>query len=47
MLPAGRGANLGEAHPERPHADAVPGVGHFAMQEDPKTVTAIGDFLAA
>ncbi|MFI0842995.1 alpha/beta fold hydrolase [Mesorhizobium sp. IMUNJ 23232] len=25
----------------------VPGVGHFAMQEDPKTVTAIGDFLAA
>lgn len=25
----------------------VPGVGHFAMQEDPKTVAAIGDFLAA
>ena len=24
----------------------VPGVGHFAMQEDPATVTAIGDFLA-
>ena len=21
-------------------------VGHFAMQEDPRTVTAIGDFLA-
>jgi pimeloyl-ACP methyl ester carboxylesterase len=31
-----------------PHArlHMVPGVGHFAMQEDPKTVTAIGDFLA-
>jgi pimeloyl-ACP methyl ester carboxylesterase len=24
----------------------VPGVGHFAMQEAPATVTAIGDFLA-
>ncbi|MGD9916056.1 MAG: alpha/beta fold hydrolase [Rhizobiaceae bacterium] len=24
----------------------IPGVGHFAMQEDPRTVTAIGDFLA-
>jgi hypothetical protein len=24
----------------------VPGVGHFAMQEDPATVTVIGDFLA-
>jgi pimeloyl-ACP methyl ester carboxylesterase len=24
----------------------VPGVGHFAMQEDPTCVTAIGDFLA-
>jgi pimeloyl-ACP methyl ester carboxylesterase len=24
----------------------VPGVGHFAMQEDPRTVTAIRDFLA-
>jgi pimeloyl-ACP methyl ester carboxylesterase len=25
----------------------IPGVGHFAMQEDPGTVTAIGDFLAS
>jgi pimeloyl-ACP methyl ester carboxylesterase len=25
----------------------VPDVGHFAMQEDPRTVSAIGDFLAA
>ena len=25
----------------------VPDVGHFAMQEDPGTVTAIGDFLAS
>ena len=24
----------------------IPGVGHIAMQEDPKTVTLIGDFLA-
>lgn len=24
----------------------IPEVGHFAMQEDPRTVTAIGDFLA-
>jgi pimeloyl-ACP methyl ester carboxylesterase len=24
----------------------VPGVGHFAMQEEPATVKAIGDFLA-
>jgi pimeloyl-ACP methyl ester carboxylesterase len=32
-----------------PHARIVtiPDVGHFAMQEDPGTVTAIGDFLAA
>jgi len=26
---------------------SVPDAGHFAMQEDPRTVTAIGDFLAA
>jgi pimeloyl-ACP methyl ester carboxylesterase len=32
-----------------PHARVkiIPGVGHFAMQEDPKVVTMIGDFLAA
>ena len=46
MMPASPGGNLGRAHPERAHAD-VPDVGHFSMQEDPATVTAISDFLAA
>ena len=34
-----------EAHRAGKKALMVPGVGHFAMQEAPATVTAIGDFL--
>lgn len=45
MLPASQAAVWAE---RIPHARTliVKGVGHFAMQEDPRTVAAIGDFLA-
>lgn len=46
MLPAGQAPIWAERIPNA-RTLTVPGVGHFAMQEDPKTVTAIGDFLAA
>jgi pimeloyl-ACP methyl ester carboxylesterase len=46
MLPAGQAPIWAERIPNA-RTLGVPGVGHFAMQEDPKTVTAIGDFLAA
>lgn len=45
MVPAGQATIWAE---KIPHARVhiVHGVGHFAMQEDPKTVKVIGDFLA-
>ena len=46
LLPAGQAPIWAERIPNA-RTLIVPGVGHFAMQEDPKTVTAIGDFLAA
>ena len=45
MLPASQ-APLWQARIKNARTDLVPGVGHFAMQEDPRVVTAIGDFLA-
>lgn len=46
MLPAGQAAIWADRIPDaRTHI--VPGVGHFAMQEDPSCVAVIGDFLAA
>ena len=46
LLPASQAAIWAERIPNA-RTLIVPGVGHFAMQEDPKTVKAIGDFLAA
>ena len=45
MLPASQAPLWQERIPDS-RMLMVPGVGHFAMQEDPAVVTAIGDFLA-
>ncbi|MBB3610538.1 alpha/beta hydrolase [Rhizobium sp. BK602] len=45
MLPASQ-APLWQERIPNARTLIVEGVGHFAMQEDPRTVTAIGDFLA-
>ena len=39
-------AEIWAAEIPRASIRVIPGVGHFAMQEDPASVTAIGDFLA-
>jgi pimeloyl-ACP methyl ester carboxylesterase len=46
MMPASQASIWAERIPNA-RVKIIPGVGHFAMQEDPKTVAAIGDFLAA
>lgn len=46
MLPASQ-APIWAERIARARMKIISGVGHFAMQEDPKTVAAIGDFLAA
>jgi pimeloyl-ACP methyl ester carboxylesterase len=46
MLPASQAPIWAERIPNA-RVKIIAGVGHFAMQEDPKTVAAIGDFLAA
>ncbi|HWK67991.1 MAG TPA: alpha/beta hydrolase [Rhizobiaceae bacterium] len=46
MLPSSQ-APLWQARIPKARTYIVEGVGHFAMQEDPRTVTAIGDFLAS
>ncbi len=46
MLPASQ-APVWAARIPKARVHIVPGVGHFAMQEDPASVIAIGDFLAA
>ena len=45
MLPASQARIWAERIPDA-RIRIVPGVGHFAMQEDPATVAAIGEFLA-
>jgi pimeloyl-ACP methyl ester carboxylesterase len=45
MVPAGQAKIWAKLIPHA-RVHIVPGVGHFAMQEDPATVTVIGDFLA-
>ena len=45
MMPASQAAIWAERIPNA-RVLIVPDVGHFAMQEEPATVTAIGDFLA-
>lgn len=44
MMPASQAPLWAERIPNA-RVKIIPGVGHFAMQEDPKTVAAIGDFL--
>jgi pimeloyl-ACP methyl ester carboxylesterase len=46
LLPASQAGVWAAAIPNA-RVHIVHGTGHFAMQEDPATVTAIGDFLAA
>jgi pimeloyl-ACP methyl ester carboxylesterase len=46
MLPAAQ-APIWAARIPNARVHIVPGVGHFAMQEDPSCVTILGDFLAA
>lgn len=46
MLPALQ-APIWAARIPNAKAHIIPGVGHFALQEDPATAQAIGDFLAA
>lgn len=45
MLPAGQAQIWADRIPDA-RVHLVPGIGHFTTQEDPATVTAIGDFLA-
>ena len=45
MMPASQARVWAERIPNA-RVKIIPNVGHFAMQEDPKAVTAIGDFLA-
>ena len=45
MMPASQAAIWAERIPNA-RVLIVPDVGHFAMQEEPATVAAIGDFLA-